>query len=166
MEGALGAKEATEGLMLIPVGDDIMTGFENSLAWKTGMFTNVPTALPYVKVKKKVAMQSQRMGQDDWQFECPMRPSPKYNHSKVVRCQLGDAFYGHIIQDFVRTCSRHILLVDDSGMGCGEIGVAAVGANIAEGATANGIENGGEDQQRYPRPKKSYLRNQSRAGKR
>ena len=55
VEDALGAQETTEVLMLIPIGDDIMTGFENSMAWKTGMLTNVPTSLTYVKVSKEVA---------------------------------------------------------------------------------------------------------------
>ena len=78
-----------QGLMLILIGGNIMTGFENSLAWKTGMLTNVPTSLTYVKVNKKVAMQAKRMGQGDWQCDCPMVASPTYNQSKVAKRSVG-----------------------------------------------------------------------------
>ena len=77
--------------MLMPIGDDLMTRFENSLAW-AGVFTNMPTPRTYVNVNKKVAMQAKRMGQDDWQFACSMCSSPKYNQSKVARGQLDDPF--------------------------------------------------------------------------
>ena len=137
VEDGVGARETTEGVLLIPVADDVMTGFENTTAVRSGMFTNVPTSTSYVSVNKKVAMQAKRAGYEHWKFQCPSISSPKYCQSKVARGQLGDAFYSHVICDFVKNCSRKVVLINDLVMGCGEVGVAAVGAKHSDEATNN-----------------------------
>jgi hypothetical protein len=48
-----GAREVTEGLLLIPAADEVLTGLESSTAYRTGMFTDVPTSSAYVAVTKK-----------------------------------------------------------------------------------------------------------------
>ena len=65
VEDGAGARETTEGILLIPVADDVMAGCDQATAVKSGMFTNVPISNSYVSVNKKVAMQAKR-AMFDW----------------------------------------------------------------------------------------------------
>ena len=135
----LGVKEVTTGLLLMPVADDVQTGFESSSAVRTGTFTDVPASNSYVIVTKKVAMQAKRAEQDDWKFEVPTTTSRFYNNNKTARGQLGEGLFQHVLTDFVQNCSRKYMLVNDMIMGCGEIGLAAIGAKTSEAAASNGV---------------------------
>ena len=139
VEDGVGARETTEGILLIPAADAVMTGFENATAVKSGMFTGVPTSVSYVAVNKKVAMQAKRALFDDWKFTPQTVATPKYCQSKVARGQFGEQFYKHVLLDFIKNCSRKFILINDFVMGCGECGVAAVGAKYAEEATTAGV---------------------------
>ena len=133
------SREVTDGLLLIPAADDILTGLEASIAMRHGMFTDVPTSCEFVGISKKTAMLARRALAEGWSFAGTTTASPNYNQSKVARGQLGAGLYTYIIKDLLRNCNRKVLVVNDLIAGCGEIGVAAVGAKNSEEAISNSV---------------------------
>ena len=73
-----------------------------------------------------------------WSFDSKMA-SCKYNNTSVVQGQLGEKTLEILLRDFVKTCTKKVLLVNDMVAGIGETALAALGARLSDEARENGV---------------------------
>ena len=75
---------------------------------------------------------------EGWSFDSKMT-SCKYNGSSVVQGQIGQNTVEIMLKDFVKTCTKKVVLVNDMVAGIGETALAALGARLSDEACESGV---------------------------
>ena len=136
-QDALGNRKVTQAVMIVPTSDD-STGLEQSIALRHGAFVDVENPKSFVVASRKEATRARRELMQGWSFDSKM-VSCKYNNTSVVQGQLGEKTLEILLRDFVKTCTKKVLLVNDMVAGIGETALAALGARLSDEARENGV---------------------------
>ena len=136
---AHGQREVTEGLLLVPTSEFTASGLESSTLLTSAMFADMPIATSVSNCTRKCAVKARRDLENGWEFKDAMLGAASYAQNKVCRGQLGTVFYESLLKDVVKHCTRKVLLVNDFIAGCGEVGVAAIGAKVSQEAAEQNV---------------------------
>ena len=130
-------------MLLIPTHDSPgvnMASLAESQALRSGSYTDVPVPADWIKVSRKLAMQSKRAMAETkacWtSFSAAVgADGVRYAVNKVARAQLGTGLHQVWMNDIIKHCGAKALFVCDCAHGVGEVMKAAVNCKVAEAAT-------------------------------
>ena len=142
-----GDRSTTEAMLLIPTGDGDgvnMTSFGESVALRTGSYTDVPVPTEWINVSRKLAAQAKRIMAEQGSMDMTTRSvvgdsGVRFATNKITRAQLGGGLHDMWIRDFIKTCGTKSLYLCDFSHGGGEIVRSAVNAKVSEEATSSGV---------------------------
>ena len=142
-----GDRSTTEAMLLIPTGDGDgvnMTSFGESVALRTGSYTDVPVPTEWINVSRKLATQAKRIMAEQGSMDMTTRSvvgdsGVRFATNKITRAQLGGGLHDMWIRDFIKTCGTKSLYLCDFSHGGGEIVRSAVNAKVSEEATSSGV---------------------------
>ena len=141
---AAGDCSTTAAMLLVPTHDSPgvnMASLAESQALRSGSYTDVPVPADWIKVSRKLAMQSKRAMAEKGMLDTSISAADvgavgvRYVLNKVARAQLGTGLYQVWMKDIIKHCGAKALFVCDFAHGVGEVMKAAVNCKVAEAAT-------------------------------
>ena len=107
-----GERSTTEAMLLLPTQDADgikMSSLYESIALRNGAYQEVPVPTAWIRVSKKVAMQTKRNVAENCMMDFSTQAAVgaegvRYSVSKITRAQLGPGLHDVWIRDFIKSC--------------------------------------------------------------
>ena len=140
-------RSTTAGLMIVPTheapGVNMATLME-SVAFRSGSYTEVPVPTEWINVSRKIALQAKRCMAENGIMDVTTSAAVgacgvKYGLNKITRAQLGTGVHEMWMKDFIKTCAAKAFFVCDFMHGGGEIMKAAIAAKVSHEAASTGV---------------------------
>ena len=131
-------------MLLIPTHDSSRgvkkASLEESQAFRSGSYTDVPVPADWIPVSRKLAMQSKRTMAEKGRLDTSMSAAVgaagvRYAGNKVGRAQLGGGLHQCWMNDLIKHCGTKVFYLCDFAHDVGEVMKAAINCKVAEAAT-------------------------------
>ena len=124
---ATGDCSTTAAMLLVPTHDSPgvnLASLAESQALRSGSYTDVPVPANWIKVTRKLAIQSKRAMAEKGMLDTSISVGAngvRYVFNKVARAQLGTGLHQVWMNDIIKHCGAKALFVCDFAHGVGEV---------------------------------------------